>query len=107
MRYRRHKYGASKVEIDGYRFDSKAEARRYQELVLLQKANRILNLECHPKFDIGLNGVKICTVILDFSYIAKDGWKYEDIKGIDTPVSRLKRKLLHAFYGIEVEVIRR
>jgi len=32
------KYHSTRVEIDGIKFDSKAEAERYQELKLLEQA---------------------------------------------------------------------
>ena len=48
--YKRAKYGNKKVELDGYVFDSKAEAARYQDLVLTQAAGDIDLLSCQPKF---------------------------------------------------------
>ena len=42
---RRHKYSARPTEVDGIRFDSKAEARRYTELRTLEKAGEISHLE--------------------------------------------------------------
>jgi hypothetical protein len=104
-----NKYGAKRVEIDGYKFDSKREAERYQELKLLEKTTKLHLIEVHPKFEIEHNGVKICKVILDFWYCDnKDGgiFIYEDVKGMDTPVSRLKRKLVKAFYKIDVTVVK-
>ena len=44
------KYGNKKVEIDGHVFDSRKEARRYQELRLLEKAGAIQNLQTQVKF---------------------------------------------------------
>ena len=49
---RTNKYGNKKVEIDGYTFDSQAEARRYQELKLLEKAGEINHLKLQPKYDL-------------------------------------------------------
>lgn len=105
---RRHKYGAKKVKLDGYTFDSKAEAKRYGELKLLEKNGEIDALIVHPRYIIEINGDKICTVVLDFSYlrIGRGGWTREDVKGMDNPLSRLKRKLVEAQYGIKVEVIK-
>jgi hypothetical protein len=113
------KYRAIKVKIDGYTFDSLREGGRYGELKLLERAGHITDLQVHPKFPISINGnpVKIRNkngvgrqvfVILDFSFIdAKTGKKHIcDVKGIDTPVSRLKRALLEAQYGVEVTVER-
>jgi len=105
MAYRRtrNKYGNVKVEIDGYKFDSKAEARRYGELKLL----KVAELEVHPKYPIMMRGLKVCDVILDFEYSDETGMHYEDVKskGTDTAISRLKRRMVSAAYGITVDVI--
>lgn len=44
-----HKYHAKPTTVDGIRFASKAEARRYSELRLLEKAGEIKNLEAHAE----------------------------------------------------------
>ena len=97
---RGNKFGAIKVEIDGHVFDSKAEARRYGELRLLQRARQIQNLELQPKFPIVINGVKICTYIADFAYLERDKRVVEDIKSepTKTAVYRIKVKLMEAVY---------
>ena len=46
----RSKYGNQKVALDGHTFDSRAEARRYQELHLLLAAGEITDLVVHPRF---------------------------------------------------------
>jgi len=103
---RRHKYGAKKVKLDGYTFDSKAEAKRYEELKLMEKAGRITDLEVHPVYCINFKTVRICKVILDFKYfIYRSEWIYEDVKGVRTPVYRLKKKLLEATHGIRITEI--
>ncbi len=109
LRLRRpHKYGAKKKEIDGYVFDSQAEARRYEDLKLMEKHGDICKLEVHPKFTIEINDFKVCDVILDFCYYDNKDHRtvWEDVKGKDTALSRLKRKLVRAAHGVEVEVIR-
>ena len=40
-RYAGNKYGSRKVEVNGIVFDSKREAARYQELLLLEKGPEI------------------------------------------------------------------
>lgn len=45
---RRHKFGAVATVVDGHTFPSKAEARRYQELRLLEKAGQITKLRLRP-----------------------------------------------------------
>lgn len=44
------KYNSKKTVVDGQKFDSKKEARRYQELLLLEKAGAIKNLSRQVKF---------------------------------------------------------
>lgn len=44
------KYHNRKTEINGIKFDSMAEGRRYQELLILERAHKIKNLECQPKY---------------------------------------------------------
>ena len=46
----RTKYGNIKVKIDGHNFDSKKEARRYRELLLLEAAGEIRALELQPRY---------------------------------------------------------
>lgn len=106
MSERRGKYNAKKTEVDGRAFDSRAEARRYSELCLLEKANELFNLECQPKFDIKVNGQHICNYIADFKYRTRSGIiVWEDVKGVKTPVYRLKKKLVEAQYGITITEI--
>lgn len=106
-RNRGNKYGAVKTVVDGITFDSKAEARRYQELKLLKQVGAIGDINVHPHFPIWLDHMKICDVVLDFNYFSYDRKRiiYEDVKGQDNALSRLKRKLVEAFYTIKVDVI--
>ena len=46
----RNKYQAIKTTIDGIEFDSRKEARRYQELLLLQRAGVIQDLKMQVKY---------------------------------------------------------
>lgn len=100
-----HKYHAKPTEIDGIRFASKKEGRRYQELKLLEMAGEIENLELHPSFKIEVNGEKVCRYIADFRYREKGREIVEDAKGVRTPVYILKRKLMKAVHGIEIKEI--
>ena len=49
---RQHKYRAKPTTVDGVRFASKKESRRYAELKLLEKAGEIRGLEIQPSFDL-------------------------------------------------------
>lgn len=100
------KFNARQVKEDGYTFASKMEHKRYCDLKLMLKGKIIEGLIVHPKFKAIVNGVKVCDVILDFQYFDKTTKKlvYEDVKGFDPPMSKLKRRLLKALFP-EVEVL--
>ena len=105
-----HKFNAVKTVIDGITFASKAEARRYAELKLMEKAGEIRELELQPRFPLLVDGVNVATYVADFRY-----WRrgmctipiIEDVKGVKTPVFRLKAKMFTAQYGIEITEIGR
>lgn len=104
-----HKYNAKITKRDGYTFQSKREADRYDELKILEKTGAITDLKIHPRYKITVAGMFICTAVLDFEYWdwdKRNGLVYEDVKGKDTDLSRLKRKLLKALYKIDVVIIR-
>jgi len=75
-------FHARRVTIDGYKFDSLSEARRYGELKLLQLAGEISALEVHPRVYLlpAYNEYKRWDMTLDFGYIEKNIQVYEDVK---------------------------
>jgi hypothetical protein len=91
-----NKYNARSVAIDGHRFASAAEGRRYATLVALERAGRIAGLELQPRFDCVVAGVKICAYVADFRYRRDGAEVVEDVKGVRTALYRLKRKLAEA-----------
>jgi len=102
-----NKLHAKSITVDGFRFDSLAEAKRYGELKLLERNGDISGLKVHPVFPVEIAGRPICKVILDFRYEDKNGDEvFEDVKGKDTALSRLKRKMVEAVYNIDVEIVR-
>ncbi len=98
------KYRNQITYIGEERFDSKKEARRFVELTLLQRAGAISGLERQVPYTFTANEVKICKYLADFTYIDTKSGKLvvEDVKGHATPVYRLKKQLMLAFYGIAV-----
>lgn len=98
------KYHARKTTVDGITFESKAEATAYQNRLLMQQSGDISGLELQPKFPLIVNGEKIGVYIADFRYLnhATNSVVVEDVKGVKTPVYRLKKKLVHALYGITI-----
>lgn len=127
-RYKSNKYGSKKVEIDGIVFDSKKEAKRYQELLLLEKAGAIKHLQRQVKYvlipaqrestnEIYTKGrnkgcfkqgkllERECTYTADFVYIQDCKFIVEDTKGFRTKDYIIKRKLMLYNYGIRIKEI--
>lgn len=99
------KYGAVKTEIDGIIFDSKHEAKRYQELRLLERAGEINNLCLQVPYiliDKSKYGRSI-KYVADFVYNDRNGLVVEDAKGMKTPVYRLKKRMMAEKYGIKIK----
>jgi hypothetical protein len=101
------KYRNQPITIDGLRFDSQAEARRWQQLKLLERAGVILELQRQVTFPIAWNGIKICDYRADFVYreAATGEQVIEDVKGVLTPEYRIKAKLMAA-QGLPVTEVR-
>ena len=98
----RNKYGAKKTVVDGIKFDSKAEARRYGHLKLLERVGDISNLELQPKYELMIKGIKVGFYKADFRYMQDGQLIVEDVKGMKTPIYNLKKKIIKAIYGIEI-----
>lgn len=97
-----NKYGNHRTTVNGHSFASKREAKRYQELCLLEKAGHISALECQTRFPLKIDGELICTYVADFSYLEGGKTVTEDCKGFKTPEYKLKAKLMKAIHGIEI-----
>lgn len=122
-RYSGNKYGSKKIEIDGIVFDSKKEAKRYQELSMLEKAGAIQGLQRQVKYvlipaqkepdTIGSRGgikkgkciERECTYIADFVYQEDGQTVVEDTKGFRTKDYIIKRKLMLHVHGIKIKEI--
>lgn len=110
---KRPKYGNTRVYIDGYKFDSKLEAKHYVELKLRQDAGEISKLTLKPKYELRAaplhretGPVKICSIIPDFEYIENGIVVTCDTKGMITADWKIKAKIFAANYGREIVVVR-
>ena len=103
---KRPKYGNKKIELDGYKFDSLKEGRRYQELSLMLKAGDIWDLRIHPRYEFRINGVFVGSYKPDFTYRRRQSFEViaEDVKSVATRTDgyNLRRLLLKALHSIEV-----
>lgn len=99
----RSKYKNEPTWVDGLRFDSKREAKRWQDLELRRKAGAIACIERQKRYSLGFNGEHICDYIADFVYREHGiATVVEDCKGFRTQVYKLKKKLMKAIYGIDI-----
>lgn len=101
---KKHKYNAKKTDVDGVIFDSKREAERYLELKSLEKFgqlnDRIYNLELQPEFilqesfkDRHGRHHRAIKYRADFKYVQNGHTIIEDVKGVETAVFKIKKKL--------------
>lgn len=90
------KYKAVPTYVDGIRFASKKEAKRYQELKLLESKGVIKNLRLQVPFTL-IEKSKYGKAVLyyaDFVYAYEGQEVVEDAKGYETPVFKLKERLM-------------
>ena len=111
----RSKYSAVRTEIDGVKFASKKEARRYVVLRDQERAGEIraLRLQVRYKLHAGsargfaASGIEVGDYVADFTYEERDGssWRFvvEDVKGMRLPLYTWKKRHLYAEYGIKIK----
>lgn len=121
-----NKYNNKKTVVDGVVFDSRREARRYQELLLMQRAGIIKNLQRQVRYVLipaqhesyeryGKNGQRLkdgrkvleyeCSYVADFVYEEYGKMVVEDAKGFKTKDFIIKRKLMLWVHGIRVREV--
>lgn len=95
----KHKFRAIRTELDGIKFASRKEARRYRELRLLEKSGELLFFLRQVPFHLPANVKYVC----DFLCFWKDETvTVEDVKGIKTPLYILKKKQVEATYPVSI-----
>jgi ribosomal protein S24E len=112
MSQQKTKYGSKKVEIDGHVFDSKIEARYYEQLKWLQEHNQILFFRLQPRYLLQeafrKNGKTFRKIeyIADFEVHHLDGSiEVIDVKGMETEAFKIKRKLFEKKYPHKLSLV--
>lgn len=128
MTYKSKYYNVKTRALDGTVFDSYKEARRYDQLALLQKAGKITDLQRQVKYELipaqyetyerySKKGERLkdgtrliernVVYVADFVYTdAETGENIvEDTKGVRTKDYILKRKLMLAVHGIRIKEV--
>ena len=115
------KYNAKRTTVDGITFASQKEARRYQELKLLERAGFITDLELQPKFEFIVHGKPVlirskgfpngrkASYRADFRYfcLKRKESIVEDAKSVATRTEAdvLRRAIVEAIYVVRVEEV--
>jgi hypothetical protein len=110
------KYRNQPTVVEGHRFDSKKEARRYQELRYLEQKGVIENLSLQVAFVLAPSvrfedeprAKPALKYVADFVYSEGGRRIVEDVKSGATAKAaayRIKRHLMKAVHGIEVKEV--
>lgn len=115
---RANKFNAVKVKADRYTFDSQAEYEYWLELKDREQAGEIVmgSIRVHPFFvlygkdlDRDYQPLARETWTADFAYLVSGeedrGERIDDVKGRDTLLSRLKRRVAIEMLGLDVRVV--
>lgn len=100
-----NKYNNCITYIDGKRFASRKEAMHFVYLRSLQEKAQINNLQLQTSMEFKINDKKIFTYRPDFEYDDNNGHHIIDVKGVQTPLFKLKRKLIEAQYNCKIEIV--
>ena len=128
MRFKSKYYNVKTKTTDGLVFDSTKEARRWGQLLLLQKAGKITSLQRQVKYELlpaqyetferfSKRGVRLkdgqrlverkVEYVADFTYTNTETGEnvVEDAKGMRTKDYIIKRKLMYAVHGIRIKEV--
>lgn len=117
-----NKYNNKKITRNGITYDSIKEANRHCELIWLERAGEVSQLQRQVKYELIpsqyenillANGKykkvcveKSCGYVADFVYTDKNGnVVVEDVKGIKTEVYKIKRKLMLYIHNIKIKEV--
>lgn len=116
---KRHKFNARPVKkgerADGLTFPTQLEAARYDTLRMMERAGEIApgSIRLQVRFQLTVKAesgelVHVCTYVADFVYRltrAPNVDVVEDAKGVRTDVFKIKKALMRACLGIEVQEV--
>lgn len=108
--YKQNKYRNKITELDGIKFHSAKEAKRYAELKLYEKGGLISNLQLQVPFQLieplVINGKRHRAIVYyaDFVYTEDGKRVVEDVKGMQTDVFKIKYRLLKQVHDIDLKI---
>ena len=97
-----HKFSARPTEVDNIKFASRKEAKYYRELKLRQQAGEVVFFLRQVPFHLTAGVKYVC----DFQVFLSDGTvQFIDVKGMETPMFKLKCKQVEELYPITITVV--
>ena len=97
-----HKFKAQNCELDGIKFASKKEGKRYKELKMQKETGNILFFLRQVPIHLGPKTKYLC----DFLIFWRDGnVTFEDVKGFKTDLYKTKKSLIESMYPIKIEEV--
>ena len=108
------KYHNTRTVLDDMVFDSKAEARRWQQLRLMERGGIIRDLRRQVPYVLikagrWLSGKAYPKTVYkaDFVYVVEGTGEVvvEDVKGVKTDVYKIKKRLMAERYGITIREV--
>ena len=109
-----NKYHNERLTIDGEKFDSKKEYRRYEELKLLERTGLISDLRRQVPFELvprqianGKVVERAVKYIADFTYRENGQLVVEDVKSdaTRTDAYKIKKKLMLSVHGVRIKEV--
>ena len=98
----KHKFKAKPTTIDEIKFSSQKEAKRYNDLKILQKLGEVLFFLRQVAFPLDGSTKYICDFLV---FWANGEVTVEDVKGMKTPMYILKKKQVENKYPFEIKEI--
>lgn len=105
---RKSKYKNKATQCDGFTFDSIVERDYYVHLKAQQKNNSVAMFLRQVPFHIVCNDESVCKYVCDFQVFYTDGLvEFVDVKGVETDIFKIKKKLVEAQYPLEIKLVKR
>lgn len=99
---KKHKYNATKTEVDGIKFESMKEAEYYKWLKNKKHSEELLFFLRQVPFDLPGN----IKYRVDFVEFWADGnVKFVDVKGFKTKEFIKNKKMVENLYPVEIEIV--
>lgn len=105
MPAKRRKWNNTPTVVNGVRFDSAKEADHWVKLQALARDGLIWELRRQVTYELRVRGWLICRYKADFVFRDAKGEHVQDVKGYATREYKLKKRLMLACLGIEIQEV--